>query len=301
MQINELAERLAVSASTLRHWEKTLAVDVPRDELGQRTYPPEWVEYFRQVKALLDAGKKYEQIKQELTAPNAQTPTEPPVTVAPPADLEEINTAIARLEAGLLQTGEELGNGRQALAKAEERIDAIRQDLTQAMDDVVGVSRKVAQVGQGSEAVRTDVEGLHTDIDGLRGDVKKAADAAESSSQKVTELAEKLAQLQDGQGQAGDLSGVQSAIKEIETELKSCNKSMKQAQKSVEELQDVQAGTTDEIASLQKQIEALKAAPGLAKEELQALKTFKDRFWWYMGAMVFLYMVLTISVIEGFR
>ncbi|MEZ0374418.1 MAG: MerR family transcriptional regulator [Candidatus Sericytochromatia bacterium] len=118
MQINELAELLAVSASTLRHWEKTLEVDVPRDELGQRTYPPEWVEYFRQVKALLDAGKKYEQIKQELPPPKPQEPAEPPPPVVPPAELEEMKTAIARLEAGLLQTGEEVTAGKRRRYRA---------------------------------------------------------------------------------------------------------------------------------------------------------------------------------------
>lgn len=301
MQINELAELLAVSASTLRHWEKTLDVDVPRDELGQRSYPPEWVEYFRQVKALLDAGKKYDQIKQELAPPQPQTPEEPPVVVTPPAELEEMKAAIARLEAGLLQTGEEVGAGKAALAQAGERIDVMRKDLTQTVDDVVGVSRKLAKVEQGSEAVRADVEGVHTEIDGLRGDVKKAADAAEGAGQKVAELAEKLAQLQDGQGGNGDVAGLQAAVTELEAELKGCNKSLKQALKAVEEVQDVQASTTDEIAGLKKQIEQIQASPGLSKEELQALKTFKDRFWWYMGAIVFLYMALTISVVEGMR
>lgn len=94
MQINELADLLAVSASTLWNWENTLEVDIPRDELGEQTYPPKWVEYFRQVKALLDAGKKYEQIKQELTPPNPQTQAGPPVPVPPQADHDEINGAI---------------------------------------------------------------------------------------------------------------------------------------------------------------------------------------------------------------
>lgn len=301
MQINQLAELLAVSSSTLRHWEKTLAVDVPRDELGQRTYPPEWVEYFRQVKGLLDAGKKYDQIKQELTPPNPHTPAEPPVPVTPPAELEEMKAAIARLEAGLLQTGEEVGTGKAALAQAGERIDAMRKDLTQTVDDVVGVSRKLAKVDEKSETVRADVEGVHTEIDGLRGDVKKAADAAEVSMQKVTELAERVAQLQDGADGNGDLAGLQASIKELEAELKGCNKSLKQAQKAIEGLQEMQAGTTDEIAELRKQMEGLQAKPGLSQEDMLALKTFKDRFWWYIGAIVFLFMVLTISVVEGMR
>ncbi|MDZ4056114.1 MAG: MerR family transcriptional regulator [Polynucleobacter sp.] len=303
MQINELAALLGVSASTLRHWEKKLELSVPRDELGQRTYPPDWQEYFRQVKALLDGGKNYEEIKGELPPPGPQEPeppAEPPAPVTPPAELEEMKAAIARLEAGLLQTGEEVGAGKAALVRAGERIDVMRKDLTQTVDDVVGVSRKLAKVDERSETVRADVEGVHTEIDGLRGDVKKAADAAEGAGQKVAELAERVAQLQDGAGN-GDVAGLQAAIKEIDAELKGCNKSLKQAQKAIEGLQEVQAGTADEIAGLQKQITGLQGAPGLSEADLQALKTFRERFWWYMGAIVFLFMVLTISVVEGIR
>ena len=90
-------------------------------------------------------------------------------------------------------------------------------------------------------------------------------------------------------------------MKELGSELKACNKSLKQAQKTIEGLQDTQAGTTDEIAGLQKQIAALQGSPGLSQEDLQALKTFKERFWVYMGVVVFLYMVLTIGVVQSFR
>ena len=334
-----MAAVLGVSASTLRHWEKKLELPVPRDELGQRTYPPEWQDYFRQVKALLDAGKKYDEIKGELSPPvpvEPEPPAEPPVPVVPPAELEEIKAAIARLAAGLLQTGEEVGAGKIALAEAAGRIDATRADLNQVTDDMVAQSRKLAKVEQGlegmggdvdavkagvkdvtdeievqsrklaqvesgCEAVGGDVASARTEIEAIRAEVKSAADAAVATGLKVAELAEQLAQMQDGSGGQNAVAGLQSAIKDIEAELKGCNKTLKQALKAVEGLQEVQVGTTDEIAGLQEQIAALQASPGLSKEDLEALQTFRKRFWWYMVAMVFLYMVLTIGVIESYR
>ena len=43
MKINDVAELVGVSASTLRYWEKKLNLDVPRDEYGSRTFDAEWV------------------------------------------------------------------------------------------------------------------------------------------------------------------------------------------------------------------------------------------------------------------
>lgn len=231
MQINELAELLAVSASTLRHWEKELAVDVPRDELGQRTYPPEWVAYFRQVKALLDAGKKYEEIKSQLTAPKP-APAEPPPPTVPPAELEELKQTVGQVQTGLKET----------------------------VDQLAAIGKK---------------------LEGLAGG---------------------LAQLETSQtGTQKAIIGLQSEVQGIGADLKGYNKTLNQLQESVETLQDSQAGYSDEIAGLQRQITALQEAPGLPTAEIKALQTFKERFWWYMGAIVFLYMVLTISVIEAYR
>ena len=83
------------------------------------------------------AGKKYEQIKQELAPPKPQEPSEPPVPVTPLAELEEMKAAIVRLEAGLLQTGEEVTGSKTALAKAQVEIDAERTDLTQLSEGLV--------------------------------------------------------------------------------------------------------------------------------------------------------------------
>lgn len=156
----------------------------------------------------------------------------------------------------------------------------------------------LAQADGRIDSVRADVEGVHREIDGLRGDVKKAADAA---GQKFAELAEKLAHLQDGQGGNGDVAGLQAAIKELEVELKGCNQSLKQALKAIDGLQEGAGINRQEIADLRKQMDGLQADPGFSPTDIKALQTFRERFWWYMGAIVFLFMVLTISVVEGFR
>lgn len=96
--------------------------------------------------------------------------------------------------------------------------------------------------------------------------------------------------MQDGADGNGDVAGLQDVVKELDAELKGGSKALKQAQKEVEEWRDVQAGATDELASLQKQIDQLQAVLELNKENLLA-KTFRERFWWYMGAIVFFYMV----------
>jgi uncharacterized coiled-coil DUF342 family protein len=263
----------------------------------------------------MDAGKKYEQIKQELAAPQSQTPVEPPIALAPPAELEEMKAVIAHLEAGLLQTSEELGAGKAALARAGERIDVMRKDLTQTVDDVVGVSRKLAKVDERSETVRADVEGVHTDIDGLRGDVKKAADLAEASTQKVAELAERVAQLQDGADGNGDVAGLQAAIKELEAELNGCNQSLKQAQKAIDGRQELQVGTTrfqgckskrrcpcsyGLCPRLRSRHCRVARGSGAVSGGFASPQDHPRAVLVIHGAIVFLFMVFTISVVEGF-
>lgn len=88
MKINDVAELVGVSASTLRYWEKKLALDVPRDEYGSRTFTTEWVAYFKQVKALLDEDFGWSEIGEKLkqpSTPDDAPPVEPP---APPVKPE---------------------------------------------------------------------------------------------------------------------------------------------------------------------------------------------------------------------
>lgn len=294
MQINELAEQLAVSASTLRHWEKSLEAPVPRDALGQRTYPPEWVAYFSQVKALLDAGKKYAEIKLELQVPQPDLPD------VSPDELTALKNAFNELETRQNESDKAFKTSQQALIKAEERLDAMREDLTHAVDDVVKFSRKLAQVEQKNEALEQANQALLTDFKDLKHQTQEQAQQAQQTQQKLKELEEKLKQVQDQPSQT-DLSGLEQTVQTLEVNFKKVHQELKQSQTTVAELVDLQAGTGDELADLQKQIKALQQTPDLSGQELQALKLFKERFWWYMVAIVFFYMVLTISVIEGFR
>ena len=81
MKINDVAELVGVSASSLRYWEKKLNLDVPRDEYGSRTFDTEWVAYFKQVKALLDKDLGWDEIGKQLKQPGA--PDDSPVDVPP--------------------------------------------------------------------------------------------------------------------------------------------------------------------------------------------------------------------------
>lgn len=186
MKINELAELLGVSSSTLRHWEKELTLDVPRNDLGHRTYPPEWVQYFQDVKRLLDAGKQYSEIKDSLKPPQK----EPPAPVVPPEDLERLK-------------------------------------------------------------------------------------------QKLNDLAE-------------DVSGLESSL----------GKALKERQalkKEIASLQSENAALQERITGLQSEVTSLQSLLNSSESEFKQLMTFKNRFWVYMGVIVFLYMVLTIGVVESIR
>lgn len=87
MKINDVAELVGVSASTLRYWEKKLNLDVPRDEYGSRTFDADWVAYFKQVKALLDEDLGWDEIGKQLQQPGApvSSPVDPPPPEPPPA------------------------------------------------------------------------------------------------------------------------------------------------------------------------------------------------------------------------
>lgn len=114
MKINDVAELVGVSASTLRYWEKKLELGVPRDEYGSRTFDAEWVEYFKQVKALLDEDLGWDEIGKRLEQPgkpdevpvdepDAGTPAppdvpEPPVVDVPTVDPEEFEAFKKQVE-----------------------------------------------------------------------------------------------------------------------------------------------------------------------------------------------------------
>ena len=70
MKINDVAELVGVSASTLRYWERKLGLDVPRDAYGSRTFDAEWIAYFKQVKSLLDEDLGWDEIWKQLEQPD---------------------------------------------------------------------------------------------------------------------------------------------------------------------------------------------------------------------------------------
>jgi len=66
MQASELATKLGVHLTTLRTWERTLGVQVPRDRLGNRVYEEAVVSLFEQVAQLRQEEKALDQIREDL-------------------------------------------------------------------------------------------------------------------------------------------------------------------------------------------------------------------------------------------
>jgi uncharacterized protein YukE len=214
----------------------------------------------------------------------------------PPLELEEIKA---------------VGAGKASLAKAEERINTVRSD-----SDGGRSAWCLAQTGESVASVAGDVESVHTNIEHLRADMKQAADAAEDTTQKVAELAERVAQLQDGADGNGDVAGLQAAIKELEAELNGCKQSLKQAQKAIEGRQELQVGTTrfqgckskrfcpcsyGLCPRLRSRHCRVARGSGAVSGGFASPQDLPRAVLVIHGAIVFLFMVLTISVIEGMR
>jgi DNA-binding transcriptional MerR regulator len=61
--INDLAEKLDVSPSTLRAWQEKLEIEVPKNNKGHRRYTLELVKIFTEVRKLLADNKSFDEIK----------------------------------------------------------------------------------------------------------------------------------------------------------------------------------------------------------------------------------------------
>jgi len=122
MKINDVAELVEVSPSTLRYWEKKLDLDVPRDELGSRTFNADWVAFFKQVKVLLGEDLGWDEIGRRLQQPQVKPvepspvepptqpdePEPPPLPIVDPAELDAIKAEIAETQKKLDQAQRDL-------------------------------------------------------------------------------------------------------------------------------------------------------------------------------------------------
>jgi len=64
--IEQVAEMIGVSKSTLRYWERIFSVLVPRSGGGQRRYNKDSLKFFITIKELSDEGYAIRGIKRKL-------------------------------------------------------------------------------------------------------------------------------------------------------------------------------------------------------------------------------------------
>jgi len=156
MKINDVAELVGVSASSLRYWEKKLNLDVPRDEYGSRTFDAEWVAYFKQVKALLDEDLGWDEIGKQLQQPGAPVsspvdpqPSEPPSPPAVPTPAQP----------------EPPGVDPEDFAKWKKQV----QKKFAAQSEVIASLQAENKTLQGShERLQKQIKGLQGEITGLQ-------------------------------------------------------------------------------------------------------------------------------------
>ena len=160
MKINDVAELVGVSASTLRYWEKKLNLDVPRDEYGSRTFDADWVAYFKQVKALLDEDLGWDEIGKRLEQPGV--PDEPPVDVPPtepPAPPDEPDPPKPDVP------GVDPDDFKKWKTQVQKNFDAQSKTITSLQADCKAL--------QGSnERLQKQVKGLQGEITGLQAGLK---------------------------------------------------------------------------------------------------------------------------------
>jgi len=138
MKINDVAELVEVSASTLRYWEKKLDLDVPRDELGSRTFNADWVAFFKQVKILLDDDLGWDEIGRQLQQPQVK-PDEPP-PVEPPSPPDEPEPPPAPVP---IVDPAELAAMKAEIAETQKKLDQAQRDLKSQNKVITGLQGQI--------------------------------------------------------------------------------------------------------------------------------------------------------------
>ena len=162
MKINDAAELVEVSASTLRYWEKKLDLDVPRDELGSRTFNAEWVSFFKQVKVLLDEDLGWDEIGRRLHQPQVK-PDEPP-SVEPPAPPDEPEPPPAPVPI----VDPELAAIKAEIAETQKKLDQAQRDLESQNKVITGLQVDHKTLQGSHDALVKLVAGLQEKITGLQ-------------------------------------------------------------------------------------------------------------------------------------
>jgi len=143
MKINDVAELVEVSPSTLRYWEKKLDLDVPRDELGSRTFNADWVAFFKQVKVLLGEDLGWDEIGRRLQQPQVKPvepspvepptqpdePEPPPLPIVDPAELDAIKAEIAETQKKLDQAQRDLKSQNKVITGLQGQITGLQAAL----------------------------------------------------------------------------------------------------------------------------------------------------------------------------
>ncbi len=175
MKITELSEQTGIPASTIRVWEKYLSLKVPRDEMGNRIYSQEWVEYFKRVKELVDQGKSFEEIKGLITPPEvSEGETEN-------TELTTLQDELTGLQGDFTEVKEEVGGLRAEVAEVKKQSAGLREELTTLQDTLTRLQEEIT--GVSLEPVNTElatlqdkVTTLQTELSGVRNEIKSLQD-----------------------------------------------------------------------------------------------------------------------------
>ena len=174
MKINDVAEAVEVSASTLRYWERKLDLNVPRDEFGSRTFNAEWVAYFKQVKALLEEALSWDEINRRLQQPGLpvddQPPTPPtpptppaepepppvPVPIVDPDEIAALKTQVAKMAKALDQTERDLKSQNKLVTGLQTDQKALQGSHNKLEKLVTGLQGQITAL----QAALTPLQGL---------------------------------------------------------------------------------------------------------------------------------------------